>query len=110
MSKAKPVEAEKPLFQLIHADKARETVFEQKRSIMFQASMRHIKATIEIRPDKDGGATLKCRVWPIYSTICKTTTVACADADDLEWSFDEASRKTIAMMQSMAKGKRKPIK
>ena len=109
MAKAKPIVAEKPLFELTHLDKAKKTVFEDKRAIMFQGQKKHVKGTIEVRPDADGGATIKCRVFPIYSLKCKSLEVPCADADDFEYAFEEAKDKTIKMMDLLLKQKIKSI-
>lgn len=109
MAKAKAIVAEKPLFELKHPEEAKRMVFEQKRAIMFQGQRKHVKATIEVRPDSDGGATIKCRVFTVYSIKCKSLEVPCADADDFEYAFEEAKNKTIMMMELMLKNKVKPI-
>lgn len=98
MAKAKHIVAEKSLFELTQLDKAKKTVFEGKRAIMFQGQKKHVKGTIEVRPDADGGATIKCRVFKIYSIMCKSLKVPCADENDFERAFDEARHETIKMM------------
>lgn len=106
MAKAKPIVSEKSLFAIVHVDEARKIVFEHKKAIMFQARIKNIKGTIELRPDADGGATIKCRVFPFNSIKCKSLEIPCADAEDMELAFGEARRKTLDMMKLMSKQKR----
>ena len=107
MAKAKPIVSEKSLFAIVHVDEARKIVFEHKKAIMFQARIKNIKGTIELRPDADGGATIKCRVFPFNSIKCKSLEIPCADAEDFEAAFSEAREKTLDKMAEMAKAQRK---
>lgn len=111
MGKAKPIVKEKPLFELVHVDEAKEVVFNKGKSIMFNGAIEHIKGQIIVSPDGCGGANIKCRAWPIWSRVVKSMTVVCADSDDLENAFSTARFKLVNKMNELAKQtKRKPIK